>query len=78
MPRLLIRLEQETAASLPAGVLAALQAAGIADIRASHPELPGLFIAIVPDTINADDLATQVQGQPGVRHAEVERFRSAF
>jgi hypothetical protein len=79
MPRLLIQLEQGSGAStLPAGVLATLQAAGVADVRASHPELPGLFIAAVPDSVSAEDLAARLQGQPGIRHVEVERLRSTF
>jgi len=75
MPRLLIQLEQPGAPSLPAGALAALSAAGVTDVRPSHAELPGLFIASVPDHV-ADDLAATLKSVPGVRHAEVERFRT--
>ncbi len=80
MPRLLIQLEQGTSAlsSLPADVLATLRASGVTDVRASHPELPGLFIATVPDAVDADDLAARLQGHAGIKHAEVERLRVAF
>jgi len=80
MARLLIQLADQAAASqsLPAAALATLQAAGVTDVRPSHPELPGLYLASVPDTVNADDLVAKLQGVPGIRHVDVERFRSAF
>lgn len=75
--RLLIQLGEPEKASgrLPDGVMALLQSAGAKQIRASHPELPGLFTAIVPDETSLDALLASLKSAPGVRHVERDAMR---
>ena len=75
--RLLIQIQEsgEQHSQLPERVQKALEIAGAFKIRASHPELPGLFTAVVPDSCDVDELLGQLLAFPEVRHAEPDSLR---
>jgi hypothetical protein len=75
--RLLIQIQESAKphSQLPERVQTALQSAGASQIRASHPELPGLFTAVVPDSCDVDELLGQLLAFPEVRHAEPDSLR---
>ena len=68
----------ETRPELPADARELLERAGATQIRASHPELPGLFTANVPASANVPELVEKLKRLPGVRHAETDEFRSTL
>jgi hypothetical protein len=65
-------------AELPSEARQVLEGAGAAQIRASHPELPGLFTAIVPDGVNVPELVEKLRQSPGIRHAETDQLRGTM
>ena len=75
--RVLIQLEG-TEATLPAEVRALLESVGAGQIRASHPELAGLYTATIPDEVDLAGLLEQLKLSRGVRHAEADSFRSSL
>jgi hypothetical protein len=62
-------------AELPAEAKQLLERAGAMHIEASHPELPGVVTAIVPDGANVQELIEKLKRLPGVRHAEMDAYR---
>ena len=75
MNRLIVQLSSASA-PLPARIAQLLQEAGATDVRPSHQELPGLYVATVPDLVDVADLLAKLEQEPEVRHAELETFRS--
>ncbi len=65
----------QTPAELPAEARQLLDHAGATQIQASHPELPGLITAIVPEGVNVPKLIEDLKRSPGVRHAEPDEYR---
>jgi len=78
--RIMIQVASSTRgpAQLPAEASQVLESAGATQVRASHPELPGLFTAIVPDGVNVPDLIEKLKQAPGVQHAEPDQLRGTM
>lgn len=77
--RILIQLAEPAAAGgLPAEVQQVLERAGATVIRASHPELPGLFTASLPENVDVNALLQELKHVPGVRHAEPDQSRGTL
>lgn len=65
-------------AALPERVRQALNDAGATHVRASHPELPGLYTAELPDDAALEDLLARLRAMPEVRHAEPDSFSTTL
>ncbi|MCC6262372.1 MAG: hypothetical protein IT169_02255 [Bryobacterales bacterium] len=84
--RLLIQLQEDCPVpasrpepgTLPEAVRRLLQEAGATHVRASHPELVGLFTAEVPERAGIGELLSQLKALPEVRHAEVDSFSTTL
>jgi hypothetical protein len=63
---------------LPQQVHEILQRAGATNIRPSHPELPGLFTAVVPSDLPVESVIDEIKQIPGVRHVEPDQMRGAL
>jgi len=63
---------------LPATIKAVLGNAGVSDVRASHPELPGVYVAVLPDDTDPRTILQELKRLPEVRHVELEQFRNSF
>lgn len=80
--RLLIQIQEDRQmrasghepAQLPERVRQMLQEAGATNVRASHPELGGLFTAELPDETGLGELLSRLRELPEVRHAEPDSF----
>jgi hypothetical protein len=75
--RLIVQLV-DTGAPFPRAAAEMLEQAGVVDVRPSHPELPGVYLAVVPDATDAAALADRLRQLGVLRHVEVERFRSTL
>jgi hypothetical protein len=74
--RLLLHLTAErTSSGLPPEAARLLTSAQ-ASVRPSHPELPGVYLATVPDATPLEPLIAALARCEGVRHVERDQFRS--
>lgn len=78
--RLLIQIQEsgQSQPRMPEHVQEMLQSAGATQIRASHPELPGLFTAVVPDETDTSELLRCLLELPEVRNAEPDSFSTTL
>ncbi len=65
-------------AALPERVRQVLEDAGATSVRASHPELPGLYTAELPDRAAIDGVIARLRKLPEIRHAEPDSFGMTF
>lgn len=66
------------ARELPASIKSVLGNAGVSEVRASHPELPGVYVAVLPDDSDPRTLLQELKRLAEVRHVELEQFRNSF
>lgn len=78
MPRIIVYADESSAPALPDAAQQLLQRAGATDVRRSHPELPGVYTAALPEAANARDVIDQLTTLPGIRHAELDQLRSGY
>ena len=76
--RLLIQLAETGSVAMPESIKGILEGAGAEMIRASHPELPGLYTAIVPEGTEVAALVTRLMQSPWVRNAEEDAMRGTL
>ena len=76
--RLLLHLVAGRPAPGPSDQAARLLADAQATVQPSHPELPDVYIATVPDDTPLEPLIAALSRCEGVRHVEVDQFRSTL
>jgi len=74
--RILIQLDE--AGPLPVEVATLLANAGAGPARPSHGELPGLYVAEVPEAADLKTVLEQLNRLPMLRYAEADAPRQAF
>jgi hypothetical protein len=55
-----------------------LREVGATAPSSSHAELPGLYTADLPESVDLDALLRRLNAMPGVRHAEADAWGQAF
>lgn len=76
--RILIQLVERESPDLPHEVRRELDAHGATNVRASHPELQGLYTAVLPTADAASRVVEALGRLPVVRHAEIDSLRTTL
>lgn len=76
--RVLIHVSADAGPEPLTAVQSVLHAAGAEAARRSHPELPGVWTASVPEGASLDRVLTDLRAVPGVRHVEIDQLRTTF
>lgn len=63
---------------MPAPVARLLREVGATAPSSSHAELPGLYTADLPESVDLDALLRRLNAVPGVRHAEADAWGQAY
>ena len=77
--RIVFKVDETLAThGLPSAVGRLLESAGATQVRAPHPELPGVYVAVLGPDVEADALIARLLREPGILHAERDDLQSAL
>jgi hypothetical protein len=76
--RIVFKVDETQAAGLPSAVADLLESAGAVQVRKPHPDLPGVYVAMLGPDVDVDALLASLLRAPGILDAERDDLQSAF